>query len=150
MCYTLHVHVLALLIGFNLVSSSSNLSCDVDMFLTNDVAALSNIAIYIIIHCIVCLLRILPYSLYTIILIMDISYTVKIVSKFTSFYRLESIVLSLKISNQSLFLLSFYSFIVSSFYRFAVRNIEFILSFYRLPFFFVTIKKERTQFIHYF
>ena len=68
--------------------------------------------------------------------------TVKIVSKFTSFYRFESIVLSLQTSKLIVF--SFYRFIVSSFYRFLVRNIEFILSFYR----FIVVKK--TEFFYRF
>ena len=44
--------------------------------------------------------------------------TVKIVSKFTSFYRFESIVLSLQTSKLIVF--SFYRFIVLSFHRFIV------------------------------
>ena len=63
-----------------------------------------------------------------------LSCTVKIVSKFASFYRFGTIVLSLQTSKLSVF--SFYRFIVLSFHRFIilsflVRNIEFILSFYR-------------------
>ena len=57
------------------------------------------------------------------------TYTVKIVSKFTSFYRF--IVLNLSFYRCRLPNLSFYPSIVLSFYRFLVRNIEFILSFYR-------------------
>ena len=64
-------------------------------------------------------------------------HTVKIVSKFTSFYRFESIVLSLQTSKLIVF--SFYRFIVISFHRFIVlsffgkkhRVYSIVLSFYR-------------------
>ena len=61
--------------------------------------------------------------------------TVKIVSKFTSFYRF--IVLNLSFYRCILQNESFFPSIVLAFYRFLVRNIEFILSFYR----FIVVKK---------
>ena len=77
------------------------------------------------------------------IISFHIKTTVKIVSKFTSFYRFILLNLSFyrcKLPNKSFFpsiVLSFYRFIVLSFNRFLVKNIEFILSFYR----FIAVKK---------
>ena len=60
---------------------------------------------------------------------IHVQYTLK---SFLSLHRVIVLNLSFyrcRLQNQSYF--SFYRFIVASFYRFLVRNIEFILSFYR-------------------